>query len=99
MNPFIHTLHHRCRFRRYRRRRIPTIDAEEETAHRIQEGDRQAHAALVEANLRFAITVAKKYQNVGPRKTSSPPTTSKAADRFDPTKGFFISTPLVDSPA
>ena len=73
MNAFIHTpsitVRDSAAFRRYLAEvsRIPTIDADRETelAHRIRQGDRQDHAALVQANLRFAITVAKKYQNVG----------------------------------
>lgn len=104
MNPFIHTpsitVRDSAAFRRYLAdvSRIPTMDAERETelAHRIQQGDRQAHAALVQANLRFAITVAKKYQNVGLPLEDLVAEANlglmKAADRFDPTKGFkFIS--------
>lgn len=45
----------------------PRISAEEETelARRIKEGDQSASDKLVEANLRFVISVAKQYQNKG----------------------------------
>jgi len=78
--------------------RIPMIspDQENELAHRIQKGDEDAFRHLVEANLRFVVSVAKAYQgsdldlsdlinegNLG---------LMKAARRFDPTRGFkFIS--------
>lgn len=43
------------------------IDTEEEArlAKRIKEGDKDALDKLVKANLRFAISVAKQYQNNG----------------------------------
>lgn len=78
--------------------RIPMLTAEEETelASRIQCGDESARQELVQANLRFVVSVAKQYQgrglelcdlinegNVG---------LMKAAEKFDPTRGFkFIS--------
>lgn len=78
--------------------RIPLIDTEEEMqlAGRIRQGDEQALAALVRANLRFVVSIAKLYQhtyvplmdlinegNIG---------LVEAARRFDETKGFkFIS--------
>ncbi|HCR18306.1 MAG TPA: RNA polymerase subunit sigma, partial [Candidatus Latescibacteria bacterium] len=34
-------------------------------ARRIKKGDMEARAKLVEANLRFVITVAREYQNQG----------------------------------
>ncbi len=45
----------------------PMIDINEEIAlaKRIREGDKQALDKLVRANLRFAISVAKQYQNKG----------------------------------
>ncbi len=78
--------------------RYPMITPDEETdlAARIQAGSEAAFNRLVEANLRFVVSVAKQYQghgldlpdliengNVG---------LMKAARRFDPTRGFkFIS--------
>lgn len=69
---------------------------EVELALRIKQGDEQARQQLIKANLRFAVSVAKQYQgrglsledlinegNVG---------LTKAASRFDETRGFkFIS--------
>jgi RNA polymerase primary sigma factor len=78
--------------------RAEMISPEEEVelSMRIQRGDRLALSRLVNANLRFVVSVAKQYQskglglidiinegNVG---------LIKAAQRFDPTRGFkFIS--------
>lgn len=73
-----------------------TPDEETELAIKIQQGDTWAFQRLVEANLRFVVSVAKQYQghgldlsdlindgNIG---------LMKAAWKFDPTKGFkFIS--------
>lgn len=47
--------------------RLPMIDSdtEKELAVRIQKGDIQARNTLVNANLRFVISVAKQYQGMG----------------------------------
>ena len=71
-------------------------EEEVELAVKIQQGDIQARNKLVEANLRFVISVAKQYRNQG---LSFPDLINegnigliKAAQLFDPTKGFkFIS--------
>jgi len=71
-------------------------DEEVELAQKIQHGDVKALEKLVNANLRFVISVAKQYQSQG---LSLPDLISegnigliKAANRFDYTKGFkFIS--------
>lgn len=74
------------------------IDAEEEArlAKRIKEGDKDALDKLVKANLRFAISVAKQYQNNGlPLEDLIQEANlglCKAATLFDETRGFkFIS--------
>ena len=74
------------------------LDAKEEVAlaSRIKKGDESARAKLVEANLRFVISIAKKYQNRGVPLADLISAGNigliTAADRFDETKGFkFIS--------
>ena len=78
--------------------KLPMVSLEEETelAERINAGDDEAFKRLVEANLRFVVSVAKQYQgrgldfldiinegNIG---------LMKAALKFDPARGFkFIS--------
>ena len=81
--------------------RIPmvTIDEEAELAHKIKQGGREGTRAkdrLVEANLRFVVSVAKQYQHQGLALIDLINEGNiglvKAADRFDETRGFkFIS--------
>lgn len=71
-------------------------EEENEIANRIIEGDESAIDELVNANLKFVISVAKEYQGLG---LPLPDLINegnigliKAAKRFDPTRGFkFIS--------
>jgi RNA polymerase primary sigma factor len=73
-----------------------TADEEVELARRIRQNDQLALAKLVNANLRFVVSVSKQYQNQG---LSLPDLINegnlgliKAAQRFDETRGFkFIS--------
>jgi RNA polymerase primary sigma factor len=78
--------------------RIPMLTREEEekTARAASAGDKSARDRLVNANLRFVVNVAKKYQGLG---LSLEDLISEgnagllnAADRFDAEKGYhFIS--------
>ncbi len=71
-------------------------EAEVEMARQIKEGDEEALANLVNANLRFVVSVAKQYQNLGLPLSDLINEGNLglmvAAKRFDGTKGFkFIS--------
>jgi RNA polymerase primary sigma factor len=78
--------------------KVKLISAEEEVdlAQRIHNGDLDARDSLINANLRFVVSVSKQYQNKG---MSLPDMINegnlgliKAAERFDETRGFkFIS--------
>lgn len=78
--------------------KIQLISVEEEAllARRIKMGDQRALKEMIQANLRFVISVSKQYQNLG---LSLPDLINegnlgliKAAHRFDETRGFrFIS--------
>ena len=77
---------------------LPMVSPDEETelAARIQKGDEDAYQKLVEANLRFVVSVAKQYQSSGLDLSDLINEGNlglmKAARRFDPTRGFkFIS--------
>lgn len=78
--------------------RYPMVTEEEEAelAVRIREGDLSAQQELVQANLRFVVSVAKQYQGRGLELcdliNEGNLGLMKAAERFDPTRGFkFIS--------
>lgn len=78
--------------------KLPLLSEEEEAqvAKKIKEGDNNALDRLVQANLRFVVSVAKQYQNQGLSLNDLINEGNigliKAASKFDETKGFkFIS--------
>lgn len=83
-------------FKDIRKSVILTQEEEVELAIRIQEGDDYAVEKLVEANLKFVISIAKEYQGQGLKLADLISEGNygliKAAKRFDHTRGFrFIS--------
>lgn len=71
-------------------------EKEVELTRRIKQGDKRAHRELIVANLRFVVSVAKKFQGQGrPLEDlicEGNLGLIKAAERFDETRGFkFIS--------
>lgn len=78
--------------------RIPLLKENEEVelAQKIKKGDEEALKKLIEANLRFVVSVAKQYQHQGMNLNDLINEGNiglmKAAAKFDETKGFkFIS--------
>src|SRR3954462_3404595 len=78
--------------------KLPMMSEEEEVlvARRIREGDPRSMDKLIQANLRFVVSVAKQYQNQGLALNDLINEGNigliKAATKFDETKGFkFIS--------
>ena len=69
---------------------------EKELAKRIQQGDKEAKDALINANLRLVVNMAKKYSNKGMPFLDLIQEGNlgliKAVDKFDYTKGFKFST-------
>jgi len=83
-------------FKEVRKSELLTNEQEVELANRIQDGDEAAVEELVNANLKFVISIAKEYQNQGLSLADLISEGNfglvKAATRFDPTRGFrFIS--------
>jgi len=83
-------------FKEVRKSELLTPSEEVELAKRIQDGDELAVELLVNANLKFVISIAKEYQNQGLPLADLISEDNyglvKAAMRFDYTKGFrFIS--------
>jgi RNA polymerase primary sigma factor len=78
--------------------KIPLLSREEEEAcaRAARDGDEKAKERLIKANLRFVVSIAKKYQTSGISLldiiNEGNMGLIKAADKFDPERGFhFIS--------
>jgi RNA polymerase primary sigma factor len=83
-------------FQEVNRYEMVSVEEEVELSVRIRNGDESALRKLVEANLRFVISVAKQYQNQGlsfaDLINEGNVGLVKAAKKFDETRGFkFIS--------
>jgi RNA polymerase primary sigma factor len=73
-----------------------TREQEVSLSKRIEKGDERARSHMIQANLRLAISIAKKYQNKGCDLEDLIQESSigliKAVDRFDWRRGFKFST-------
>src|SRR5215212_1423457 len=78
------------------RGRLLTHEEEIDLGRRTREGDKTARSKLIEKNLRLVIPVAKKYRGMGPPFgdliQEGNVGLMRAADKFDPEKGFRFST-------
>ena len=78
------------------RGRLLTHEEEIDLGRRAREGDQMARSNLIEKNLRLVIPVAKKYRGMGlpfgDLIQEGNIGLMRAADKFDPEKGFRFST-------
>ena len=78
------------------RGRLLTHEEEIDLCRRVREGDETARSKLIEKNLRLVIPVAKKYRGMGlpfgDLIQEGNTGLMRAADKFDPEKGFRFST-------
>ena len=83
-------------FRDVSRRKLLTNEEEIELTKKVKEGDQRAKDKLIEANLRFVISIAKQYQGKGIPLVDLIQEGNlgmlEAATKFNPDRGFrFIS--------
>ena len=83
-------------FRQIGRGRLLTHEEEIDLGRRIRKGDETARSELIEKNLRLVIPIAKKYRgkglSFGDLIQEGNIGLMRAADKFDPEKGFRFST-------
>lgn len=83
-------------FKQVGKTKLLTREDEVLLSQRIEKGDQRARDRMIRANLRLAISIAKKYQNRGCDLEDLIQESSiglvKAVDRFDWRKGFKFST-------
>lgn len=83
-------------FNQMGKHKVLTPEEEIELAKKMEEGDKDARAALIESNLRLVINIAKKYlgcgMNIDDLIQEGNVGLIRAADRFDYKKGFKFST-------
>src|SRR3712207_2012929 len=83
-------------FRQIARGRLLTHEEEIDLGRRARQGDETARSRLIEKNLRLVIPVAKKYRGMGlpfgDLIQEGNIGLMRAADKFDPEKGFRFST-------
>lgn len=83
-------------FKQVGKTKLLTREDEVHLSQRIEKGDQRARDRMIRANLRLAISIAKKYQNRGCDLEDLIQESSiglvKAVDRFDWRKGFKFST-------
>ena len=76
--------------------KLLTREEEVELSKRVEQGDKFARDKMVSANLRLAVSIAKKYQNRGADLEDLIQESNiglmKAVDRFDWRRGFKFST-------
>ena len=83
-------------FKQIGRSPLLTREEEVELAKRIEAGDQQARAKMIESNLRLAVSIAKKYSKFGASFEDLIQESNigliKAVEKFDWRKGFKFST-------
>jgi RNA polymerase primary sigma factor len=78
--------------------KVPLLTPQEEIdlAARIKQGDREARALMIKANLRLVVTIAHDYMDLGlpllDLVSEGNIGLTKAIERFDPVKGAKLST-------